>query len=196
MPLPTARDCPRIAESLRAVARWVEEQAPAILNATTINRDGHGERHLDLDPLTGRCPHGIGGGVGCGQCRPDDVKLTAVEAAAEAGLADRRLVEIQTHLAAALSNIDATGEDIVRWVQRGQKLVTAPKPQPADDGPAACVEMYCEDQAVKAGRCEPCYVWNRRNNGNPVPRAIIDDRVRRRDNAKVYVTGPRQGDAA
>ena len=194
MALPTARDCPRIAESLRNLAAWVEQEAPAVLQATTPNRDGRGERPLDLD-ATGCCPHGVGGAVGCGKCRPDDVKLTTVEAAAEAGLIDRRLAEIQTHLAAGLSNLDATGEDVVRWIQRGKKMTTTPKPQ-LEDGPAVCVELYCEDHAVKAGRCEPCYVWNRRNQGNPVPRAVIEDRVRRRDNAKVYVTGPNQGDAA
>ena len=43
-----------------------------------------------------------------------------------------------------------------------------------------CAELHCEELAVKAGRCPPCYMYNRRHKGAPVPQEVIDARQAKR----------------
>lgn len=44
-----------------------------------------------------------------------------------------------------------------------------------------CCEPHCDDLVVKAGRCEPCYVYHRRHDGAIVPRSVVQQRQLRRD---------------
>lgn len=169
-------DYERIATQLETTARMIREDAATVMRATRFAED--------------ETPRPQERGW-------DDITSTAVEKGVQARAANEKLVAKQIDLnhviGLAYDNAVNTMEGIAFIKQR-----TTPAPiDPDANRPTLCCERYCEDPAdpKRAGRCDPCYQWRRRNTrpGDVppnVPRDVIDQRIKLRENKRVHVTGP------
>lgn len=187
-------------DQVLAVAREL-----AATDWTNLARDVIDHINLERAAAPNGYPTGGHGGGGHGS---DVARPTERAAVNVAGLDDETRTRHREHLDNAVAYLFGALDSARAAQNRTAKLakLTNPTPPRASD-PSACCERYCEDPADpgRGGRCEPCYRWRHRwaeargvamVEAPPVPKDAIADRIARRDNRKIRVSGPHAGELA
>jgi hypothetical protein len=174
----TAANVPRIAESWRAAASWLEAYGPDLLSMTHVPAG---------EPAAAGGPGRRGKGT---VSDPTGSRAVAVADRSTGFSVDRMSLECEIHQALA-----ALGVVVDRISKMTTYLPRVPRPAAADDDQC---RQGCGDpkDAGRHGNCEPCDRWLGRNvlpDGSRrlvVPAEVINRRRALRENRKVHVSGP------
>lgn len=190
--LPGANQCDTIATTLENTARWIR-MAPAVLNASVIRNEP------EPRPRAPR-PAGLAGIAELGN--HDDTGSAPRSPTEAAALSSKVLEDKKLAIRSLLAWLDTNAVDIVAAINDGLHLVD-PAYVKTTTGSDDCAEPNCENKADHHGRCNPCHTWRdtwRTNHGGqpapPVPASVIDARTKLDTGARVYVSGPHEGEVA